>query len=782
MDINAANWVGEYTITTGTGPVTLAGAIRGFARFGVMGDGQVYYVIQDGIVKETGLGTLVGDVLERTVIHATIDDKGDYSRTPTPINLSGNAQVYGIVNAEFMQQLYNSSQAVFDAVVDVKAASESAKQSEDNAKQSEDNAKSYSNSASDSKNSAAISADEAGASSSAATEAEAKIEEMLEFIQTSIGLIAGAASYPYPYTFTDDNIDTLVMPSDLDIIDIPAIYVEGQRQEKNYGFEYEPLSRTIKFAQKLNSGNFISIMITGKSGDIGTSYPQLVASNSGAGLVGTESGDTVQVEINKIKESIFNSSGVSLSLFHNLCSKLTAYRHGVPGYQNVFRFWGYGSSVANGATIGGKNSPDTPIAKFHEFFNKYVNTAGIYPTSYENWSVDGSAINNFLATDWELSLASGNTPDIVLFAYGMNDFPSAQYNSGATFGPNGFIERLRRAIRLVKEKGADVVIMTTPHPRTTIYNWSLPSSINQLWPSPATAPVGDDQIIPSAEDSVVYIDWNGKKIPVAHRYLRGNDAFRQIAVEEGCVLLDAEPFWFDAVAEYGVDALYDNSPAVQFVHPNKLGHKLSYQTCSEFFFKSMKKNAYLLPAPSKLRLLSVGGTALNPQPSQADVDLMANGVREKAHVKRDKNSRIIEEVTQLGKLIRTSYTNPDPTSSSPGYKLDWNEEHSRVKGLFSVGETYNIPIVNRTTIKVFIDVWTSSITTWTQAYELIVSNREGVVSYKIIGSLDTTPPAGSGGGVDGERLFTISASGNNLVVTILNNNSSLKIHTEGFGG
>lgn len=115
MSIVTANWVGENTSTVGIGAIILGGAIQGFARFNVMGDGDVYYVIQDGLAKETGLGTLVGNTLTRTTINATIDINGVYSSTPSPMSLSGNAQVFGIINAEFMATLYNNMQDVFDS-------------------------------------------------------------------------------------------------------------------------------------------------------------------------------------------------------------------------------------------------------------------------------------------------------------------------------------------------------------------------------------------------------------------------------------------------------------------------------------------------------------------------------------------------------------------------------------------------------------------------------------------------------------------------------------------
>lgn len=161
MTINAANWVGENTATVGTGAIVLGGAIDGFARFNVMGDGQVYYCVQDGLAKETGIGTLDGNTLSRTTITATIDKNGIYSSTPAPLALSGNAQVFGIINADFMKTLFNGFDEMQQNIIDSKAYADAAKVSEQNSKasetasaSSESNAKTYQDNA----NTAAMSA------------------------------------------------------------------------------------------------------------------------------------------------------------------------------------------------------------------------------------------------------------------------------------------------------------------------------------------------------------------------------------------------------------------------------------------------------------------------------------------------------------------------------------------------------------------------------------------------------------------------------------------------
>lgn len=568
-------------------------------------------------------------------------------------------------------------------------------------------------------------------------------------------------------------------------------YLSTDASINGYTVLYDPISQTTWLTGNA-TGTPISWSVTG-SGDtllLNTSagsftcYPasleKRLAESTGASSIGTSSGQTVEDALESVQLIGTRQSGVTMAMFPRLMAKLSAYRHGVAGYQTEYRIWGFGSSVGNGATIGGNSSAFTPVAKFFEYLNATVNRTGIYPFTVANKSVDGSSINDFLVRDWAAATSGGVYPDLAVFAYGMNDFPTALYNAGATFGENGFKERLRKAIRLVKEAGGDVVLMTSPHPCISRYSWSMPSVVSQVWPSPSPAPVSDANIIPSATLSTKVIKWRGVDITVAIRFLRGNDAMRQVAIEEGCVLLDAEKFWFDGLAKNGELAMFDEG---QTVHPNYLGHASSYQPAAKLFFDCMDDNGMILPAPSKNFTLTVGGTALNPNPATADVDLMAIGQRSISFVRRDKNARILESLTNDGVFTQYSYTLADPTVSSPGYNASWSAFTTRTKGLYAAGETQFIAVPNRTTKKLIIDAWTSSRTEWAQCVELIITNREGVITFTVVGNHDQTPPAGSGStdpSVGGSRLFTYAVQSGGLLITTLVDNTSLKYRIEGF--
>ncbi|HCJ98947.1 MAG TPA: SGNH/GDSL hydrolase family protein [Serratia grimesii] len=466
------------------------------------------------------------------------------------------------------------------------------------------------------------------------------------------------------------------------------------------------------------------------------------------------------------------ASGAGIGLLPKLMGKLTRYAHGKTG-QAKFMFYGFGSSVGNVATVPDKDT-NAPIAKFYEFFNRKINLGGIYPIAFKNHSVDGSTVDRFDSA-WTTATADGTYPDLALLIYGMNDFSTAQYNAGQTFGNNGFTQRIRNLIRKIKEAGGDVVLTTTPHPHSKRVKWSMPSGIDQSWPVRVSAPVSDADIVPSANESIVTVDWRGVQIPASVRYLRGNDDIRKIATEMKCLLIDIETYWFDAVAQYGEDALFDE---VEVVHPNKRGHELSFWRGFEDFFENCRGNGYVAPDAGHDDMLTVGGSSLYPQPTRADIDLMANGTRENAFAVRDQFSRAMVRRIQDGTEIISGYSSSSPTGSAPGYNVTMTRKLIIDRGLFQNGSFIDIPLFSRATAKIFIEAFSGNRTMWAQASELMVSNREGVVAYSVIASIDTT---GTTGGIPDARLFKISTIAGALRITAGTDNTVLKIYFESFG-
>jgi hypothetical protein len=90
MALALADRVQETTVTTGTGTITLAGAVTGFQSFSVIGNGNTtYYTLISGSNWESGVGTYstTGPTLARTTILAS-------SNAGSAITLSGTSNVF----------------------------------------------------------------------------------------------------------------------------------------------------------------------------------------------------------------------------------------------------------------------------------------------------------------------------------------------------------------------------------------------------------------------------------------------------------------------------------------------------------------------------------------------------------------------------------------------------------------------------------------------------------------------------------------------------------------
>jgi hypothetical protein len=90
MALVLADRVQETTVTTGTGTITLAGAVTGFQTFAVVGNGNTtYYTLISGSNWESGIGTYStsGPTLARTTILAS-------SNAGSPITLSGTSTIF----------------------------------------------------------------------------------------------------------------------------------------------------------------------------------------------------------------------------------------------------------------------------------------------------------------------------------------------------------------------------------------------------------------------------------------------------------------------------------------------------------------------------------------------------------------------------------------------------------------------------------------------------------------------------------------------------------------
>lgn len=194
MTIVAANWVGENTSTVGTGTLALSGAISTFCPFSVLPDGsEVYYTLQEGFNRETGIGVVSKGTLTRNV-QATLV-AGVYTETNIPISLVGNGQVFAVINADFITRIYNFSLDVADSVSAAAASATAALASQNAAKTSENNASASKTAAKTSETNAKTSETNAKesetAANSAKTDAQTANGQTQSLYNQTVNLVAG---------------------------------------------------------------------------------------------------------------------------------------------------------------------------------------------------------------------------------------------------------------------------------------------------------------------------------------------------------------------------------------------------------------------------------------------------------------------------------------------------------------------------------------------------------------------------------------------------------------
>ena len=267
--------------------------------------------------------------------------------------------------------------------------------------------------------------------------------------------------------------------------------------------------------------------------------------------------------------------------------------------QRKLRFAVFGSSVGNGPTLP---SPATqaPGFDFVTRLMRALDPAGIYAYEVRNYSVDGSTV-----TEWnqpggaiDVMTAQAFVPDVAYLIPGMNDFATAQYNSGQGF--QGFQKEFAQILLRLKYRiGCDVVSTTSPHP--SIVNYpdlnSLNQAIPQVYPSHIVAPVSDTALQPTRANSTKNVDFfdEGTIVTLSVRYLDGNNAIRSLSQACGVPCIDAELGWIRALTDTRIatgsmvgaeNSLFNPG---QFNHPNLTGIRYSYHAGNASFAAALSR-------------------------------------------------------------------------------------------------------------------------------------------------------------------------------------------------
>ncbi|MNM07359.1 hypothetical protein D3C81_174010 [compost metagenome] len=276
----------------------------------------------------------------------------------------------------------------------------------------------------------------------------------------------------------------------------------------------------------------------------------------------------------KITNNTHRNLRVQQASLPNMFKMLTDYLDNIMSAINVV---GFGSSVGNGATLPDP-STQAPSAYFKLRVDSVFNKLGNLNIQHYNHSVDGSIVAD-LTTAYATAVAASHKPKVALLSYGMNDGTSAQYHANQTY--SYMIYLLKDAIKKMRKDGVDPIICTTPHPHSTRTPWTMPGGVSVIYPA-AGVMVPNETLAQSVKTIDALGD--GNLIPVSYRHYRVNEAMRKVAAEMLVPIIDVEKYWFEAVAAHGEDALFDTG---QYVHPNLLGHQLSYHAAIDDFITGL---------------------------------------------------------------------------------------------------------------------------------------------------------------------------------------------------
>ena len=450
---------------------------------------------------------------------------------------------------------------------------------------------------------------------------------------------------------------------------------------------------------------------------------------------------------------------VSLGSMPNLIRALVDYQTNAPV---AIQIVGMGSSVGNGAALA-TAAVDAPPIYFSTRLQNRVNRSGIYSFTTHQRSVDGTSVFTGDTVTWPALMAEPRVPKVVLICFGMNDGQGPQFNSGQGFP--ACYNNMRSLCLKIRAAGADPIICTTPHPHSIRNNHSLFAlAIPMTYPTSVAAPVPDASLFPPISTSIITNDVlnNGKSIPYSHRHLRVNEAYRRVAVELGVTLIDVERYWFEAVGLYGENALYD---AAESVHPNLLGHQLSYQRAIDDFIAAAFDPALIESNAGAL----AGRIGINVIGPTAGLEVYPQDATDSALKVRSTGGGVLAlEVTNDG-TVKTHLTpalwRPAVERKYFSSNTAWSEQRAFDAYNIGTGSPVNVPVPDGTMcLKVF-------------GYQAGIGRQTSLVYYTGNGSavLSATTVFTAG-----PVVYTLSTAGVNAIITPAASNTNIRYVVENY--
>lgn len=530
----------------------------------------------------------------------------------------------------------------------------------------------------------------------------------------------------------------------------------------------------------------------------GSAVPDLPAAE-GTSLVGTTDPLTGRVSTvtQYIKRLPENFGRLDRSCLPVLLRAMMQYRLGDPT-QRKLRFGLLGSSIGNGPTLPDP-ATQAPGIDFVNRLMRALDPAGLYAYEIRNYSVNGSTVSEWNAPGGPIDtmIAEGFIPDLCYLVPGMNDFATAQYNSGQGF--NGFQKAFPEVLKRLKYRvGCDVVSTTSPHPSIVNYPGlnSLPAGIPQVYPTYIAPPVSDLALQPSTDQATKTIDYfgEGTLVTLSTRYLSGNDAIRYMSQACGVPCIDGELGWIraltDSVVSTGSMSAAENNLFLpgQFNHPNLLGITYAYHHPNASFAAALARPSMQFGAAPvfngrfALNLpQSVGIATSNPAvigvfdvaPEHGDVTtppLVARanvgpvdgyGAKSSVEVWRvdPATGNLVSSTAVIGGLV-----------GMPAFRAIDHIGRIEVRDRLSF---YNLPTGSTSATYTLPEGYGGSLTIFATQPGVALSQRYRL-EFSVHSNVITQEP-GSPYEIGANTEFTVSISGRTITTTILNNGTNIHI-------
>lgn len=209
------------------------------------------------------------------------------------------------------------------------------------AAQSQTNAETAANTAVTAAQSVTDTAEVLEETASAISKAQELINEQVASIQTK----------PVYFSVTEPTA-TLVLPETDTVYSVRSIYVSSLRQDLGFGFTFDRDTRTVTLLDPITQEDFdeiyphttilITVICDVFNSDDPTSLPLLLASNAGAGMIGTTAGITVEAALSNLNKISSTDSGegdqmVGLVSLNDDAAITTQYEENI-SYLNILRF------------------------------------------------------------------------------------------------------------------------------------------------------------------------------------------------------------------------------------------------------------------------------------------------------------------------------------------------------------------------------------------------------------------------------------------------------------